>query len=768
MMSSNQLMEILLLTTMVADHVVAQTAVCVPQPTCEECMMKPGCAWCSERNFTKPGESDTSRCDSEQSLLRRGCNSTQIHNPKNKLHVRKNRTLSHGNGYTVQLMPQHLRLKLRPGNPMSFKAQFKRAEGYPIDLYYLMDLSYSMKDDLEKIKNLGQEILSALEMVTKSVRIGFGSFVDKTVLPYVSTVKAKLKNPCPTRQTTCQAPFSFRNVQPLTSRVEDFKKQVSEQMISGNLDPPEAGFDAMMQAAVCTEQIGWGNVTRLLVYTSDDTFHMAGDGQLGGVYVPNDGACHLSREGLYENSTIYDYPSVGHIARVLSQNNIQPIFAVTEKSVPTYQELSKLIPQSVVGVLQEDSSNIVQLIFDAYNNLSSTVYLEHQQLPPELQVTYDSYCGDNNILRNQKRGECTGVKLSQEINFTVTVTVTACFKESQHIIIKPQGINEELHIEVSSLCGCNCKDLEVNSPYCSDGNGTFQCGICSCNKNRLGRLCECLQDTGEEDTKDLDASCRNGSSLVCNGHGRCECGQCVCSGKHRGQYCECDDMSCPRSDGKLCGGNGLCGCGTCICNENFTGPACECSLSTNDCQKAGKTCSNNGRCRCNRCECNSGYLGKFCQTCTSCNCEKYQECVECHIINKGSPNPECHEKCEKTGVTKVVEDFSDNLKGQPCRLKNFNYDFSFSINNEGDVHIQYAERQGMVDRTIAIVGGSLSGVVLIGLVIIIIYRICIEMYDRREYRQFEKERQKAIWNEANNPLFKSATTTVINPRFIND
>jgi hypothetical protein len=49
---------------------------------------------------------------------------------------------------------------------------FKRAEGYPIDLYYLMDLSFSMRDDLDTIKNLGQEILSTLKNVTNKVRIG--------------------------------------------------------------------------------------------------------------------------------------------------------------------------------------------------------------------------------------------------------------------------------------------------------------------------------------------------------------------------------------------------------------------------------------------------------------------------------------------------------------------------------------------------------------------------------------------------------------------
>lgn len=50
------------------------------------------------------------------------------------------------------------------------------------------------------------------------------------------------------------------------------------------------------------EQIGWRNVSRLLVFTSDDTFHTAGDGKLGGIFMPSDGHCHLDSNGLYSRS----------------------------------------------------------------------------------------------------------------------------------------------------------------------------------------------------------------------------------------------------------------------------------------------------------------------------------------------------------------------------------------------------------------------------------------------------------------------------------
>lgn len=47
--------------------------------------------------------------------------------------------------------------------------------------------------------------------------------------------------------------------------------------------------------------IGWRNVTRLLVYATDDGFHFAGDGRLGGILTPNDGQCHLE-DNMYKKS----------------------------------------------------------------------------------------------------------------------------------------------------------------------------------------------------------------------------------------------------------------------------------------------------------------------------------------------------------------------------------------------------------------------------------------------------------------------------------
>jgi protocadherin alpha len=60
-----------------------------------------------------------------------------------------------------------------------------------------------------------------------------------------------------------------------------FQLEVGGASVSGNVDDPEGGFDAVMQTVVCSEEIGWRwNTRRLLIFSTDSGFHMAGDGKV--------------------------------------------------------------------------------------------------------------------------------------------------------------------------------------------------------------------------------------------------------------------------------------------------------------------------------------------------------------------------------------------------------------------------------------------------------------------------------------------------------
>jgi len=79
------------------------------------------------------------------------------------------------------------------GDPVTVDFAFKLVEDYPVDLYYLLDLSKSMEDDLDSLRSLGKDLGESMQSITKDLRMGFGSFVDKTVMPYISTVPERLK-----------------------------------------------------------------------------------------------------------------------------------------------------------------------------------------------------------------------------------------------------------------------------------------------------------------------------------------------------------------------------------------------------------------------------------------------------------------------------------------------------------------------------------------------------------------------------------------------
>uniref|UniRef100_A0A5F4WET3 Integrin beta n=1 Tax=Callithrix jacchus TaxID=9483 RepID=A0A5F4WET3_CALJA len=664
-----------------------------------------------------------------------------------------------------------LRLVPEAGQEAAFNVTFRRAKGYPIDLYYLMDLSYSMLDDLMNVKKLGGDLLQALNEITESGRIGFGSFVDKTVLPFVNTHPEKLRNPCPNKEKECQAPFAFRHVLKLTNNSNQFQTEVGKQLISGNLDAPEGGLDAMMQVAACPEEIGWRNVTRLLVFATDDGFHFAGDGKLGAILTPNDGRCHLE-DNMYKSSNEFDYPSVGQLAHKLAESNIQPIFAVTKKMVKTYEKLTEIIPKSAVGELSEDSSNVVQLIKNAYNKLSSRVFLEHNALPDTLKVTYDSICSNGVIHRNQPRGDCDHVQINVPITFQVKVTATECIPEHS-FVIRALGFTDTVTVRVLPQCECRCRDQSKDRSLCR-GKGSLECGICRCDAGYIGKNCEC--QTQGRSSQELEGSCRkDNSSLVCSGLGDCICGQCLCHtsdvpGKQiYGQFCECNTISCERHNGQVCGGpgRGVCFCGQCRCLPGFEGSACQCERTTQGCLNQNQVeCSGRGRCLCNVCVCEGSYQPPLCQECPVCSspCGEYISCAECLKFDKGPFGKNCSVACSGLQLR------DKPVKGKACKERDSEGCWvSYMLEQQDGMkrYLIYVDesRECVAGPNIAaIVGGTVAGIVLIGVLLLVIWKALTHLSDLREYRRFEKEKLKSQWNN-DNPLFKSATTTVMNPKF---
>ncbi|XP_071812229.1 integrin beta-1-like isoform X2 [Apostichopus japonicus] len=757
---------------------------CNDAKTCGACIvLDPSCGWCTQGNFTDTG---SPRCDTIPNLRMQGC--SEYTSPNSSYTIDLDKELSNaGNttnlGEAVQVKPQEITLKLRPGQPTQFTFQVRQAEDYPVDLYYVMDLSKSMEDDLVNLRKVGDILAEEMSQITSDFRMGFGSFVDKVVMPYVSTVPAKLAEPC----SGCQAPYGFKNELSLTGDTSEFSRTINQLQVSGNLDAPEGGMDALMQVTVCKEAIGWRDMARhLVIFTTDASFHYAGDGKLGGIVKPNDGNCYTTAlDNTYTMSSELDYPSISQLNAAMRDNSIIPIFAVTQSEFSVYQNLTEYIEGAQAAVLAADSRNIVEIVKNNYAAITSKVEVV-DTAPEDVLVEYTAICLDG--VRRPGTQVCEGLTLGDTVSFDVTVTGNTCpDSRTSSFTIRPVGFSEELQVNIDYLCDCDCEGSGIpNSPDCSDGAGTLECGACDCNAGHYGRNCECSSDGPT--LEDSDKLCKAGNStIICSGRGSCVCGDCVCFPRPnpeevvKGTFCECDNFSCDRHRGQLCGGeeHGTCVCdeasrkSKCQCKAGWSGPSCACSTTTDTCIAAnGETCNGYGECVCGACICNanSSYSGAKCEECRACpgKCQANKDCVECKAFGTGLTREQC-DKCPYK-VIPITGDLQIPNGSERCLVPdNDGCSFIFTYEQfSNDTFVLYVLAEKSCPEPInplVVIIPIVIGIILIGLLLLILWRVLIYLWDRKEYKQFEKDRANAKWEMGENPIYKPSTTIHKNPMY---
>lgn len=720
----------------------------------------------------------------------------------------ENRQLSSIRGNDpVQVQPQRIRLRLRPGENYRVTMKYGQAKDYPVDLYYLMDLSASMQPYRDKLSKLGLKLAKAMQNLTSNFRIGFGSFVDKVVLPMTSTQPDKLESPC-TLQTgkKCAPPYAYKNQMRLTQNVALFESQVQAAPVSGNLDGPEGGLDAMMQVIVCSMEIGWRQKARhLIVFSTDASFHIAGDGRLAGIIEPNDCKCHLDTEGFYTHSLLQDYPSIAQISKKAREHNMYIIFAVPDHKNATYQRLSRSISGSSTATLENDGQNVVALVSSEYEKLVDLVRLM-DTAPKMIDVKYFSRCL-NKTGELLERQECGGLRVGNIIEFEVVFKVVECPKDRkdwyQTMMIYPRGLHESLTIDVQIICDCPCEKpghpgYQPNAIECN-ASGTSMCGVCSCDSDYYGNYCECQKSQlGTESISMINCKPNNQTAEICSGHGTCKCGVCDCDKRPNpqelfyGMYCECDNFSCKRSDGQVCGGRGMCECGTCNCRPGWGGEACDCKETNSTCiPPSGENveiCSGRGKCICGSCHCyeldNIRYSGQYCEECPTCpgqRCDELKDCVECVAYNSGpfAKNGQCDLCMHEIDIVDVIEEDSMKDKETDARIcrtpgdAGCTFVFKYQYHRGGtggDIKIFkiQAQKERACPMPINVFGVALGVVistVIIGFLILLIWKTLTIIHDKREYARFEKERALAKWDRGENPLYKQATSTFSNPTF---
>ncbi|XP_046886999.1 integrin beta-1-like [Hypomesus transpacificus] len=593
---------------------------CVSATNCAECIQAdPSCAWCSEPSFQR------ARCGKLKDLRRAGCKLSQLHDPHGSLEILSHTHIPNptievsgssmevANGTVVeagaQVQPRRFSLSLRPGEAWSFSLQVSPTSDQPMDVYYLLDLSPSMKDHLENILQLGTRLAQKMAHITKDLRLGFG----------LIETSAGAKVP------------RFRHVLSLTGDFQRFTEaigQVRSQVPEEEEDRGQQGaVDAIVQVSVCQEEIGWRNGSRLLVYSADRK--RQGDFVAGSkaktcqlqnnVYSPSGSPQHVNARRTFDTVNANDIAVVLAVTDDLLKNNQQ---SGTSSKGDFIALAQKLIAHHTEGTLSGNSDNLVDLIVNAQS--SRGISLKNSPVPEGVTLSYRTRCLDGLLREGKDCPACRNISVGHQVVFNLSLVLTQCPKQGPlptTISIKPLGFTEQLDIEIKPVCSCDCQTERVENSLACGTNGALECGVCRCNKPHAGIHCE----TELADDSLYDQCRQTAKSPVCSKHGECLEGMCKCNSRidpveqYIGRYCECDNFTCERANGLLCGGHGRCECGRCVCDVAWTGSSCECSMGISSCLASNQLiCNNQGNCMCERCVCSNMYRGPTCEDCPIC------------------------------------------------------------------------------------------------------------------------------------------------------
>ncbi|KAJ0181644.1 hypothetical protein K1T71_002366 [Dendrolimus kikuchii] len=740
---------------------------CNSQKTCGDCIgyaaMK--CVWCAKEDMKEH------RCESEELVKhdKSWCPIDLLYNPDLKMKETLNNDFKPivNGSEAIQFRPQKIDIKVRPGIPVKFEMSYKPAEDFPLDVYFLMDISYSMKSVKEELRNQAYEIFNHLTVLSNNVRLGIGSFVEKPAYPYYD------------KNQPHSTSYSFKNDLALTKDVQKFKDVIDASPTGANFDDLEAGFDALMQAMTCVEEIKWrNNSRRIIVYVTESAYHSVGDGKMIGIIKPNDMKCHY-KDGLHQTALDLDYPSVSQINAIALEKKIKIIFVAKPVVKDVYVALENYILDSKYEELKAGSKT-VEIIERAYKELTANVALDRRDWPEFIDLILEQDC------KSSTQSNCKITPAQPIVTIPATLKVNSCPKEKFHKLeIGPRSASDILTINLEIDCECECeKKNALVSPKCNNA-GFYQCGVCKCNTGSYGDDCGC---SGTFSAAEYFNKCRanQNDTNLCSGRGICRCGKCEECPGFSGEFCQYDNTACPQYNDKLCAGNGKCALGKCQCGNSWTKDDCSCSLTNDNCiaPYSSEICSGHGTCKCGECICDKikedkdeRYAGNFCDSCDDCaekRCKELEDYVFCYYMNNT-----CDQFLNQTSRTVISmaskEEFQSPTPewrgAKKCeKILDSNEAIVFMFRTDETtrkLHILVQKEMKPPNKAniIIAVSSAIAAVLLIGLLTVIIWKILIDLHDAREYKKFEQQAKGEGYDVSQNPLYTEPATNFRNPAY---
>uniref|UniRef100_A0A8B9J0U6 Integrin subunit beta 4 n=1 Tax=Amazona collaria TaxID=241587 RepID=A0A8B9J0U6_9PSIT len=402
-------------------------------------------------------------------------------------------------------------------------------------------------------------------------------------------------------------------------------------------------------------------------------------------------------------------------------------------------------PISEIGVLQEDSSNIVELLRTAFERIRTKMDIRADFVPKAMKTEFTSLMyektesGSFHITRGEVGKFNVRVKALEYVGGQHVCSLPE--RDRQGVIqVKPTSLSDSLKVTASVICDvCPCEQQqEFNSPMCSF-HGDFVCGQCICHPGWRGDTCDCSPASSPNN----EACIRPGDVEPCSGRGECLCGKCQCysedlTQRFDGAFCQYDVLQCPRTSGFLCNDRGRCSKGACVCESGWEGPGCECPTSNDTCiDSRGGICNNHGRCECGRCICDKAslYTSSTCEISYSLVrlslgslCLSIRDCVRCQAWGTGNMKGNCS-TCHLQ--LQMVEELKKEEASEYCSFQDEEDDCTYHYTLEGDpnvvpnttVHVQ-KKKECPPGNFLWLIPLLIFLILLLGLLLLLCWKFC--------------------------------------------
>lgn len=480
--------------------VLAQADPCVRHLNCYDCLYNnETCGWCGSTGKCLSGNPST-----QLPLVDGSCFDLEDSSAPMRWEYTTSHVIS-ATGDDGRITPTDVEIFLRPGVPVTFPVTVRVPFTPPIDFLLIQDVSFSMGDDIVMVSNLLPDIINALLAFTNGtacnpspcLTVGLASFIEKPVMPFANS-EAHVFRPV-TLPPSLMGGNDGRDrmITSLNSLLNRLER---------NFEHPENSLEALMMAVQDT-RIGWRQGTfKIPLILTDAAFHEAGDGQILGIFTPNNG--DAVADGNPPGSG-EDYPTRQQVRQAALQHDATPMFAAHFKIVSYYQQLVQQWGFGSAITVTGDSSNIVEAITNGTAEALSKAVLG--RVSDDLQRVNRI---DPNFDEENVSGTYTNVTRNTTLIFNVTMLAPIeneeDFGREGEAQLKYVGFGNAVNIKTITLIQCiGCTDL----------NQTWQidlCNICG-GDNTLCIGCDGIRD--EINPK------RNDPCGVCDGDGS-SCADC--------------------------------------------------------------------------------------------------------------------------------------------------------------------------------------------------------------------------------------------------